>query len=90
VTEDVLLAALQTNNDLYGRSGKPTQLGDLVCYEGFASTTSVVNGQRLDGRILFGFDASTQTWRPSNIGSAGYCAPYVPAEIANHLPGCAS
>jgi hypothetical protein len=91
VTAPALLAALRINDDVYSRLGKPTEseFGGVVCYQGFASVSfSPVNGQ--SSQILFGFDAGTHTWRYLNIGSSNYCTGYVPADIANHLPGCAS
>jgi hypothetical protein len=89
VTEDVLVAALKTNDDLYSRAGKPTVLGDVVCYQGFAvASVSPPGGQK--SHILFGFDAGSQAWRALNIGSANYCTGYVPADISGHLPGCAA
>jgi hypothetical protein len=89
VTQPALLAALRTNDDVYSRLGRPTEseFGDVVCYEGFASVSfSPVNGQ--SSQMLFGFDAGSHTWRYLNIGSSNYCAGFMPADVANHFPGC--
>lgn len=85
VRGETLLAALKTT-DMYARAGKPGALLDVVCYGAFASARDAGGGQ--PNRILFGFDAATGRWKPLNVGSANYCAGFVPAEVASHMPGC--
>jgi hypothetical protein len=84
-----LLAALKKDSDLSSRSvGADGVLDQVDCYKGFATAKVFVKGEPRDGRVLFGYDESTGTWRPLNIGSANFCEGYVPSDIAKHFEGC--
>jgi hypothetical protein len=89
VATDTLVSALKASStDLYKRAGRPTALQDASCYGTFAVAQTVSDGWTQVSSVLFGFDAGSRTWRALNIGSADFCAGYVPADIAAHLPGC--
>jgi hypothetical protein len=89
VQADVLMTALRTStSDIYSRAGKPNVLQDVVCYRMFATAGTVPDGKSQPVHIVFGFDAAARVWRPLNLGSASYCAGFVPDDVAAQLPGC--
>lgn len=85
---DTLLAALRKDTDFNARAGKPTKLQDVACYDRYATTGASSGSTEMQGRILFGYDVDTKTWRPLNLGSGGYCEGHTSHEIASQLPGC--
>jgi hypothetical protein len=90
VTAETLLSALKaTSTNMYKRAGRPAGLQTPVCYGTFAVAQTVPDSGVQQSSVLFGFDTGSRTWRALNLGSADFCAGYVPADVAAHLPGCA-
>jgi hypothetical protein len=90
VTADTLLTTLKAGStDIYKRAGRPAALETPTCYGRFAVAQTAFNGTTQQAYVLFGFDATSGTWRPLNLGSAEFCTGYVPTDVAAHLPGCA-
>ena len=85
VSEEALFAALKADVAFYQRAGKPTALYHVTCYDNYATVGAEIDGRKLQGAIFFGYDPATMTWRPLNMGSAGYCKGYVSPEIASHF-----
>jgi hypothetical protein len=82
------MAALKSSSsDIFARSGKPATLEHVVCFQGYAVAETPYNGVSQNGYILFGYSAGGD-WQPLNLGTAEYCAGYVPSDIAKHFPGC--
>jgi hypothetical protein len=82
-TEELLLAALKSSPDFYGRVARPTGLGHIQCSPPFAlaGTEGTVQGSG----VLFRRDGSR--WTVLDVGSAMDCAPYgVTAD--DRLEGC--
>jgi hypothetical protein len=77
-----------STSDIYDRAGRPAHLRGAACYGGFAVAGTVPDGKSQPSRLVFAFDAATNTWRPLNVGSGGICDGFVPDAAAKHLPGC--
>jgi hypothetical protein len=89
VDASTLVVALRSSgSNLYSRSGRPGTLEHVTCYQGYAVGQTPNNGVSQPSWILFGYSDS-RSWQPLNLGSAEYCAGYVPNDIAEHFPGCA-
>jgi hypothetical protein len=73
---------------MYKRAGRPAALEAVTCYGTFAVAQTAPDSATQQSYLLFGFDGTSRTWRPLNLGSANFCAGYVPADVAAHLPGC--
>ena len=90
VTAETLLTALKASGTtMYARAGRPAALATPTCYGTFAVAQTVPDRNTQRSSVLFGFDAASHGWYPLNLGSADFCAGYVPADVAAHLPGCA-
>lgn len=89
VTSATLFSALRLDRSMYEKAGSPSALKAPVCVPGFAAAKDVDTASGGEpGYVLFRADPATGIWTPANVGTSDYCVGYVPADVANTLPGC--